>query len=162
MLRRNEEVGVECSNGASTSDFARAALWVSNRFEPVPNGSRLTIVGTSTQTLVQDAWTLGGITLDQVLPVGRYSVIGLHVTCTAAAFARLVFPRGGTWRPGVGTTPTVGGFNQANHFRSGELGDWGQFDSIAQPQIELLGTTAGSQTATVILDLVQVSQSVMG
>lgn len=162
MIMRNEEFGVEASNGASTIDFAVAGVWFRNRVDPVPPGPRLTVVGTSTQTLVQNNWTLGGITLDQVLPVGRYSVIGMHCTCTAAAFARLVFPRGGTWRPGVQATATVGGFNQAGWFRSGEQGDWGQFDQIAQPQVELFGTTAGAQTATVILDLVQMSQTVMG
>lgn len=161
-VQRNEELGMDGSCGVQTVLRGNGAIWFRNMVQPVPPGPRLTVVGTSTQTLVLGQWTVGSIALDQVLPVGRYAVIGMHVTCVAAVFARLVFPRGGMWRPGVLCTPTVGAFNQAGWFRSGEQGDWGQFDQIAQPNLELLGTTAGAQTATVIFDLVQVSQSVPG
>lgn len=156
-LKRNEEFGVEASCGVSTVNVTFAALWLMERMDPVPAGKRMTIVGTSAQTLVANAWTLGGITLDQVLPTGRYAVIGMHCTCNDAIFARLQFPRGGQWRPGVAVTNSVGGYDPQGIFRAGRLGDWGQFDSVAGPQLELLGGTAGAETATVILDLVQVS-----
>jgi hypothetical protein len=161
-IQRNEEFGIECSNGASTVDRANAALWLSMRMTPVNNGRRLTVFGTSTQTLLQSGWTLGGITLDQTLPVGRYQVIGMNVVCNDALAGRLVFPRQSTFRPGAPAGASVGGFERLNKFRSGNMGGWGEFDSIAQPQLELFGVTAGAETAQVILDLVQVSQSVPG
>lgn len=158
-IRANEEFGIEMSNGAATIDFARCFLAIRDRMVPVPAGKRMRIVGTSTQTLVVDTWTLGGITLDQVLPYGTYAVIGMAAVCTACYGARLVFPQGQMWRPGCPVSPTVGGVDANQAFLSGKLGEWGRFPSIAQPQLELVGSTAGAQTATVILDLVQVSLS---
>jgi hypothetical protein len=158
-IRGNEEFGVEASNGASTIDRAHAWLVLRDRMSGVPNGKRMRIVGTSAQTLLLDGWTLGGITLDQVLPFGTYAVIGMACVCTAAFGARLVFPQGGMWRPGCPVSPTVGQVDHNQAFLAGKLGEWGRFPSIAQPQLELIGTTAGAQTATVILDLVQVSLS---
>lgn len=154
-IKQGEEFGVEASNGASTVDFAQAWLALFDRITPVPNGKRMRVVGTSAQTLVASAWTLGGITLDQTLPVGTYAVIGAAVVCTSAFAARLVFPQGGMYRPGCPVSPTVGGVDANQAFLAGRMGEWGRFPQIAQPQLELAGSTAGAQTATVILDLVQ-------
>lgn len=158
-IQANEEFGVEMSNGASTVDFGQAWLALRDRVQPIPAGKRMRIVGVSTQTLIASAWTLGGITLDQVLPYGTYAVIGMACVCVSAFAARLVFPQGGMWRPGCPVSPTVGGVDVNQFFLAGNLGEWGRFPSIAQPQLELAGSTAGAQTATVILDLVQVGLS---
>lgn len=156
-IRANEEFGVEASNGASTVDFAQAWLALRDRIVPMPSGKRMRIFGSSTQTLIASAWTLGGITLDQVLPYGLYAVVGMAVVCTSCFAARLVFPQGGMWRPGCPVSPTYGGIDANQFFMAGNLGEWGRFPSIAQPQLELAGSTAGAQTANVILDLVQVA-----
>lgn len=160
MVKRNEEVGLESSNGASTVDRVHAFVCWRSRLMGIPAGKRMTIVGTSTQTLVLDSWTTGGITLDQVLPVGRYGVIGMHVACNDAYAARLLFPRGGTFRPGCPVAMTVGGFEHWGVFRSGRLGLWGTFDQVAQPQLQLIGNAAGAETATVFLDLVKLSDTI--
>jgi len=154
-IRKDEEFGVECSNGASTIDRAHAMLFLRSMKKPVPPGKRMTVVGTSTQTLLLDAWTLGGITLDQTLPVGQYAVIGMHVTCNDAWAARLVFPRSGAYRPGCPVAMAVGGYVVDDPFRAGKQGEWGRFSHNAQPQLELIGNSAGAETATVILDLVK-------
>ena len=154
-IRKDEEFGVECSNGASTVDRAHAALFFRAQRKPVPPGKRLTIVGTSAQTLLLDAWTLGGITLDQTLPVGNYAVIGMHVTCNDAWCARLVFPRASTLRPGCPVAMGIGGYEPRGLFRCGEQGEWGRFSHNAQPLLELIGNSAGAETATIYLDLVQ-------
>jgi hypothetical protein len=153
-VQKNEEVGVETSNGASTVDRVHALVVFHRQTMPVPAGQRMTIVGTSAQTLVLDEWTSGGITLDQVLPPGRYAVIGMHVTCNDAYAARLVFPGGYSLRPGCPVAMAAGGFVEGDYFRNGRLGEWGRFDHTAQPQLELIGNAAGAETATVVLDLV--------
>lgn len=155
QLRKDEEFGVECSNGASTIDRAHALVCIRSMRKPLPPGKRMTVVGTSTQTLLLDAWTLGGITLDQTLPVGMYAVIGMAVVCNDAWAARLVFPRGGSLRPGCPVGMAVGQIDTRQLFRNGNLGEWGRFSHNAQPQLELIGNAAGAETATVILDLVQ-------
>lgn len=160
-LRRDEEFGVEASNGASTVDLAHALLWIRSMRKPVPPGKRMTIVATSTQTLIASAYTLGGLTFDQTLPVGTYAVIGMAAVCNDAACARLVFPRSGTLRPGCPTSPTVGRLDARQIFRSGRQGEWGRFTHVTPPQLEIGGIVAGAETATVILDLVQVEGSGM-
>ena len=154
-LRKDEEFGVECSNGASTVDRAMIGLWLRFGMKPVPTGRRFSVFGSSTQTLVQSAWTLGGITLDQSLPYGRYAVIGMAATCNDAHAVRLVFPRDQSMRPGVacGESVIIRPFQE--YFRAGMQGEWGRFESVNMPQLEILGGTAGAETAQVVLDLVR-------
>lgn len=154
-LRKDEEFGVECSNGASTVDRAMIGLVLRRMFKPVPAGRRTTIRGTSTQTLVQSAFTLGGMTFDQSLPFGRYAVIGMACTCNDAHAARLVFPRDQSYRPGVPTGETISIRPEVDYFRCGQMGEWGRFESVNMPQLEILGGTAGAETAEVILDIVR-------
>lgn len=156
-LATNDSLSVECSNGASTADFAWAGLYLRTGFAPVPTGPRTTLSGTSTQTLVANAMTLGGITFDQTPPVGTYEVVGLKVVCADAWAARLVFPAGQQLRPGVMTGETVAGFDYMQMERHGKLGAWGRFHSVNLPQLEILGHTAGAETARVYIDVVQTS-----
>lgn len=158
-LVRNDSLSIECSNGASAADFAWAAAYLRRKggAVPVPNGPRTTLSGTSTQTLVANALTSGGITFDQTPPVGTYEVIGLKVVCADAWAARLIFPAGQQLRPGVMTGETVAGFEYLQMERHGKLGAWGRFHSVNLPQLEILGHTAGAETARVYLDVVQVS-----
>lgn len=156
-LQATEAVGLDTSNGASTVDRVHAGLWVRERIQPVPSGKRFTITGTSTQTLLLDAWTSGNITLTQELPFGTYSVIGMHCVCNDTYLARLIFPGYTAWRPGCPSTMVYGQFDQRELFRHGKQGEWGQFVQTNIPQLELIGNAAGAETATVFLDLVAVS-----
>ena len=160
MLRKDEEFGVETSNGASTVDNCTALLWLRRVFKPTPNGKRFTIRATSAQTLVANAWTLGGLTFDQTLPFGRYSVIGMAATCNDAHAVRILFPRDQSYRPGVGCGETIAIRPITDYFRAGEQGEWGRFESVNATQLEILGGTAGAETAAVILDLVRLDSGV--
>lgn len=156
-LKQTEEFGADVSNGASTVDNATVLVCVTDGLMPVPTGRRTTVRATSTQTLVANAWTLGGLTFDTALPPGRYSVIGMQATCNDAHAARLVFPMESGWRPGVPTGETIAILDPRQTGRNGMFGELGKFLHNAAPQLELLGGTAGAETAAVILDLVQVS-----
>jgi hypothetical protein len=153
----NEEIGLEISCGASVALVASGALYIQDKRDPIPPGKRMRIFGTSTITLVANAWASGNITLDQTLPYGTYAVIGMAAKLTNGFLARLIFPRTGVWRPGCPASPSTGQADFAQYFLAGNLGLWGIFNSIAQPLVEVFGITAGSQTVNLILDLVQVS-----
>lgn len=156
-IQATESFGLDSSNGASTIDKIHAGLWVRDKVDPNPPGKRFTITGTSAQTLLLDAWTTGTITLSQELPYGTYAVIGMAVVCATTYLARLVFPGLTAWRPGVPVVATYGQFDQRELFRNGNQGQFGQFISTQPPQLDLIGNTAGAQTATVFLDLVAVN-----
>jgi hypothetical protein len=156
-IQATEAFGVDSSNGVSTIDRVHCGLWLRDKFDPVPAGKKFTITGTSAQTLLLDAWTTGTITLSQEIPYGTYAVIGMAVKCTACYLARLVFPGLTSWRPGCTVVPTYGQFDQRDLWRNGNQGQYGQFISTQPPQLDLIGSTAGAQTAIVILDLVAVN-----
>lgn len=156
-LMANDSLSIEVTTGTQVAAFAWGAAYLSWGKTVVPNGPRTTVRGTSTQTLVANAFTSGGITLDQNLPVGNYAVIGMKVVCADAWAARLIFPAGVNRRPGVMTGETRAGWEYMQMERHGRLGEWGRFHSVNIPQLEILGHTAGSETATVYLDVVQLS-----
>ena len=79
--------------------------------------------------------------------------VGVSVVSATAVFGRLIFPAQ-TYRPG-----TLGcadeGENNFGYVRMGSMGELGQFDSIAQPQLEVFCT--GADTAqTVFMDCIRV------
>lgn len=154
-VRKNEAVGVDCSNGASTVDTAGAVISIIDGIQPVPNGRRFSVRGTSAQTLIANAWTLGGITLDQQLPFGRYGVIGIQCTVPDAIAARLVFTNQTYHRPGCVIGETIGIGDPLQTMRAGKYGLLGTFEQTSPPNLEILGFTAGAETAAVILDLVE-------
>lgn len=154
-VRETEEMGVDSSNGASTVDTIHAGLWLRDRFEGVPPGRRTTVRGTAAITLATGAWASGSLVLDQTLPYGRYGLIGMEAVCVTCAFIRLIFPNSPQWRPGVVAGGTIAIRDPLQWARQGKLGLLGTFDQTAPPQVEGVGTTAGAQTASLILDLVE-------
>lgn len=156
-IQATEGFGLDSSNGASTVDRVHAGLWVRDTIDPIPSGKKFTITGTSTQTLLLDAWTTGTITFGQELPFGTYGVIGMASVCNDAYLARLVFPGNTFWRPGCANGMAYSNIDFRQLFRSGVLGLWGTFISTQPPQLELIGNAAGAETATVYLDLVAIS-----
>lgn len=158
-IQQTEEFGVDVSNGVSTVDFAYAALWLRSRKVPAPTGKCTTVVGTASVTQVAVGWAQQTITLEQALPYGRYAVIGAKCVITNGLFFRLIFPNGGQWRPGGACVASIGTEDPRQLFRFGNSGQWGTFDSTAQPVLETFANTAGAQTATVLLDLVDISNA---
>lgn len=155
-VRKTEELGADVSNGASTVDTAAVIVCIADS-PPVaiPGGRRFTVRGTTTQTLVANAWTLGGITLDQTLPFGRYGVIGIEAQGADAVAARLVFTDQTKYRPGCVSHETVGLGDRQQTMRYGRMGLLGTFEQTSPPNVELLGFTAGAETVAIILDLVE-------
>ena len=141
-----DEIAFEASiGGASGTQDTTVGAWFQFGMRPIPTGAAYTLRATATVTATADAWTAGAFILDQVLPAGRYSVIGMRVVAENAIFGRLIFPAQ-TYRPGV-----IASFDESesdfSYIRMGRMGELGQFDSIAQPQIEIFANgTCTSQT----------------
>lgn len=159
MLRKNDEVIAQVSNGASTVDTAFVSMLLRRVYMPVPPGPRTTLFASKSITLVAKSWVLSPLTFDQIPPVGEFSVVGMSAYGTNGVFARLVFPQNTTYRPGCLCYSAVTKFDAFPFFRFGNLGEWGRFFAVNLPQIEVLGDTAGAQTISVELDVVQLSQS---
>lgn len=109
---------------------------------------------TAAATLVAYAWTNSALTLDQVLPVGQYALVGARFESTGLICARFVFQN---------QTPRPGGIGLSDHAklspvnqRYGGWGVWGTFDSNTLPTVDFFSGSA--DTAEVVtLDLVKVA-----
>jgi hypothetical protein len=156
-IPRNDEAGFDVSRGGAGAATGYAAMWVSPRRVPAPSGPIYTMRCTASLTLTTSSWVGATLTFDQILPFGRYSVVGMHVTCNDGVYARLTFPGQTQYRPGVPVVESTGEYINPPAFRYGAFGSFGSFDQTAQPGIEILGDTAGAETPVVLLDLVKVA-----
>lgn len=157
ILPSSDEFGVQAD--AAAIEVQTAILWLHDGVLNANPGPIYSIPFTAAVATAAGIWGNGQITLGQVLPVGRYQIVGMAVRGVNAAAARIVFPYGGP-RPGCLCSP---GANAAAQlaitpdpiFRCGGLGSWGEFDSVAQPSIDILGT--GTTTVqTGVLDIIKV------
>lgn len=126
---------------------------------PTIGGRVYSIRGTCAITLTNGTWVLGTITLDQTLPAGVYALCGAHVICASAVLARFV-PASGGYRPGVVVNALPSGIPSPIN-RDKMLGVWFDFTHNQIPQIEILGSTAGAQTAQVYLDVWMIRKGVV-
>lgn len=156
IIRQNENVGMDISNGASTVDTGYGFLWLQDKFDPAPPGQIISIRSSVSITHALGTWVLGTPTFAQTLPNGQYAVVGMAAWGTALAAVRVVFPGSSSFRPGVIGYPTYGNVNIRPSFRAGEQGSFGTFYNTAMPQIEALGTAAGAQTVNTLWDLIKI------
>lgn len=156
LILRNEELTVEVSRGGADAQPVFAGLWITDKPTPAPRGQQFTALATGSNTLVLGGWSLGQLTFNQTLPAGRYAVTGLRVVCGDAAFARLVFPGQNDYRPGCIVDSAYSNFVQPSYFRNGALGKFGEFESTAQPSLEVFGLVAGAETLAAYLDLIRI------
>lgn len=156
-LMVNESFALYASENNTGASPTNGALWVSDRPEAAPPGMQITLVATVTLTLVDTAWVLGSLTFETSLAAGEYVVTGMDVLCVSANYARLVFPGQTNWRPGVPCVPVLTKKQWRDSFRLGRLGAFGRFQFNAPPQLEVFGSAAGAQTATVYMDVIKVA-----
>jgi hypothetical protein len=107
---------------------------------------------TGATTAVANAWTNAPITFDEALPVGHYQVVGMRAEGASLVAARLVF-KGYGWRPGCLGNVSPQQFG-SDMFRNGNLGLWGEFDSINPPTLDILCNAADTAQYG-ILDLIK-------
>jgi hypothetical protein len=148
-----DEISVESTHTDAAPQIQFAMLWLRFGRRESTAGQVYRIRGTAAITGVIGSWASGAITLDQTLPAGIYQIQGMDAFGTNLMGARLIFPGGG-WRPGVLARNAVGSVPHPLFF-SGELGVFGEFDSVAIPQLEIYVEAANS-AQEVYLDMVRV------
>jgi len=117
-------------------------------------GAIYTVRFTSSNTLLAGGWSSSDLTLRQTLPVGTYQLVGAKAYVTNGVAFRFV-GKGVAHRPGAPCVSAIQ-YEGLDVFRRGGMGVWLEFHSLAPPQIEVLGTTAGAQTVNGWLDLIKV------
>ena len=155
-LLKAESVAPLVSRGGADAQPCIVGLWLSDKRNPIPGGPITTVLASASPTIVAGSWVFGALTFAQSLPAGEYAVVGLAVQCNDATFARLVYPGAGGHRPGVVVQDAYGDLPTGDHFRYARFGHFGTFIHNAPPSIEILGDTAGAETAAVYLDVVKI------
>lgn len=152
-----DEVSVEATTDSSGTAAVLAGLWLSFGNQAPQQLPTYRLRGTATITAAAGVWASGTMTMDQTLPAGRYAVVGMDCVGTNLHFARLVFP-GSVFRPGVVGRNAVSGIKNPV-FEPGQLGVFGEFDSINLPNLEVM--CMGACTAQeVFLDLQMLSDRI--
>lgn len=148
-----DEISVESSQNDAAAQIQWALVGLKlGRKEPQP-GMKYRVRGTSAIAGVVGSWASGAITLDQTLPSGIYQIQGMDAWGTNLLGARLIFSGGG-WRPGVLSRNTVSSV-PSSLFTRESLGVFGEFDSVALPQLEIF-VEAANAAQEVYLDLVRI------
>jgi hypothetical protein len=109
-------------------------------------------------TLAQSigAWTFSEVTFPDSLPVGDYMICGARLIAAGAIAFRFVFVGGDGWRPG-GICAALANSRDPYHQRWGRMGEWGKFNTVQPPSIEVLGSAdAASATYQVYIDILKV------
>lgn len=152
-LRGQESFSVDAFQDNAAAQWAYVVAGLQSSNTPPPVGDIFTIRGTGSTTLTADVWNTVPITWDDNLEGGYYAIIGGEViTATGVAF-RVALQ--GQWiRPGG---LCIGDVSERTHpmFRNGGLGKWGEFESDALPNIEILATAADT-AQEVYLDIVKI------
>lgn len=160
MLNPVEEVQMLRTNTTAVAERDYVALCVGDNQRNIPQGEVYCGRATTSFTPTANVWSSGVITLDDTLQVGRYSIIGLRVVGANTVVGRLIFPgaplAGGLpqIRPGVIAVGTDT-FQDRWFQRFGLLGEFGQFESFALPQLDVVQSTA-TANPEVFMDLVNV------
>lgn len=137
-----DEISVEATHSDAAPQIQYALMLLKFGFKPLQAGMKFRVRGTSAITGVVGSWASGAITLDQTLPSGIYEIQGMDVFGTNLLGARLIFTGGG-WRPGCVARNAVGSVPE-ELWLSGDLGAYGQFDSVTLPQGEIYVEAANS------------------
>lgn len=119
----------------------------------VPQGDTFTLRFTTAFTPTANAWSSGAITFDDTVAPGRYSVVGMNIFSTGLVAARLIFPDSQP-RPGVIGDTAIGQYSNPD-FRYGRLGELGQFESTALPNLDIFNSAATANPEG-YLDLIKI------
>jgi len=160
QLNPVEEIQILVTKTSVVAETDVAVLTVGDNQRNVPQGDLYVLRVTSTNGVTALAWQPAAVTPDDTLQVGRYSIIGLRNINATAIAARLIFPgapiSGGLpqIRPGVlsfSSDTQPAGYEH----RYGVQGEYGQFESFALPQVEVVGNppTAANETFFDIVDV---------
>jgi hypothetical protein len=139
----------EALNFALESNPAAAAahyglVWLADGAQQPVTGQMFSIRATAAIAQAAGTWQNGNLNFTQVLPAGRYAIVGMRARSTDAVAARLVFPDQ-IARPGVPVINAIGDEDVYWH-RYGRSGVFGTFPHTNPPTVDVLGGVAVVQT----------------
>lgn len=142
FIPQADQVSVEATQGGGVAENVYCIVGFQFSFSRNQPGPSYRIRFTSAITQVAGTWTGGGLTPDATLPAGIYSIVGLDVQGANVTAGRLIIP-GVTARPGCIARNAL---TSVAHplFTSGDLGEFGQFDSVNVPNGEVFSTGGGA------------------
>lgn len=155
QLATNEALDALVNSDPAAPQIHSVIAWLADTPPQRVSASEIfTIRAASATAAVAGSWQNVAIVLDDVLPVGRYSLVGMRAESTNMLAARVVVP-GYAWRPGVL------GCNSGNHrederFRRGEIGEFAQFDEVTLFTVDVLAAAADA-TQRFEFDVVKLS-----
>jgi len=151
----NEALNAQALQSAAAAERETIVVFLTDeKPTPVEGKDIRSVRATSTTTLTANAWTNGSLTFEETLPAGKYQIIGMRVESSGLIAARLVLV-GEAFRPGCVGVNAASDI-EANIFRMGRLGVWGEFDHNTPPTVDFLSSTADT-SETVVLDLIKLS-----
>lgn len=160
QLNPVEEIQILVTKTSAVAETDVAVLTVGDNQRNVPQGDLYVLRVTSTNAVTSLVWNPAAVTPDDTLQVGRYSIVGLRVNNATGIASRLIFPGA----PIVGGLPQIrpGVIVRVNNAqidywwqRYGLMGEYGQFESFALPQVEVVGNPPAASTEA-FFDIVDV------
>ncbi len=153
QLDINEQLQALIAEGAAGAEQGYVLAWLSDgKIDPY-QGEIHTVRVTAAKTLVANQWTNGALVFDQVLPVGRYAIVGAAFISADLIAFRFLF-QASTPRPGSIGKSSVNYVEMLGQ-RYGGWGSWGEFDSTNPPTVDFLASAADTSEVGYI-DLVKV------
>lgn len=160
MLNPVEEIQFLRTNTTAVAERDFVILTIGDNQRNVPMGDMYVMRATTSFSPTAATWTSGVITNDDVLQPGRYSIVGTRVNNSGGIAARWIFPGA----PIIGAPPQIRPgvrVDQSNAqegifwTRYGLMGEYGQFENVALPQIEIMVATV-TANPEVFYDIVDV------
>lgn len=149
----NEQLQAHVAEGVAGAEQETVLVWLCDGAITPVSGEIYTVRVTAAQALIAFAWTNAALVFDQVLPVGRYSIVGAAFQSAGILAFRFVFQ---------GTTPRPGGVGfdvlsevSPSGQRFGGWGSWGEFESVSPPTVDFLSVSADA-AETGVIDLIKV------
>lgn len=153
QLDINEQIQALASEDAAGAAQMTVLVWLTDKaIEPI-TGEIIRVRVTNASTLVAYTWTNGALTFDQVLPVGRYAIVGARFESAGLLAFRFVF-QNQTARPGMLGYDLMGDVGQVEA-RNGNFGSWGEFDSTNPPTVDFLSLSADASQVGIV-DLIKI------
>lgn len=149
----DEQLQAWMAEDAAGASAVLILAWLSDKELSPVTGEIFSVRVTNASTLVANTWTNGALTFDQVLPVGRYAIVGARFESAGLQAFRFLM-QGQTARPGGLGCDAAGDKDMVGQ-RFGGWGSWGEFASTNPPTVDFLSVSADtSQVGT--LDLIKV------
>lgn len=154
QLAANEQLELDVANAAAGANRMVGGIWLADAAISPSSGDVRSVRVTSATAAVANVWTNAALTIDQVLPAGRYQVVGARFFSTTMQLFRLAFPAY-PWRPG-GLGMATATLVEPPEQRFGNFGVWGEFNHNAPPTVDVLCTAADATQAGVI-DIIKIA-----